>query len=83
MFRVQLNVSPKPGIRDPQGDAVAESLRGLGYKGFRVHHVGRTLSFDLEGASEAAVRETVDDMCRRLLVNPNLETYEVAVEKVG
>ena len=32
MFKVELVVRPKQGVRDPQGDAVEESLRGVGYK---------------------------------------------------
>lgn len=83
MFRCALIVRPKPGIRDPQGEAVAESLDGMGYADFNVHHVGRVLSLDVSADSEEAARSLVDEMCRRLLVNPNLETYELSVEKVG
>lgn len=82
MYRCALYVKPKPGVRDPQGEAVAESLRGIGYAGFQVHHVGRVLSIDVEADSEAAARALVDEMCKRLLVNPNLETYELSVEEL-
>jgi phosphoribosylformylglycinamidine synthase subunit PurS len=82
MFRIDLTVRPKPGVRDPQGDAVEEALRGLGYKDLKVHAVGRTLRLDVDAKNEADAKKLADDMCKRLLVNPNLETYEVLVEKV-
>lgn len=78
-FRVELDVRPRSGVKDPQAEAVEESLTGLGYRGVRVHTVGRTLSMTLQGASAEAVRELADAMCRELLVNPNLETYELSV----
>jgi phosphoribosylformylglycinamidine synthase subunit PurS len=82
MFRVDLIVRPKPGVRDPQGDAVEEALKGLGYNGLKVHSVGRTLRMDVEAKSEADAKKVADDMCKRLLVNPNLETYELVVERI-
>jgi phosphoribosylformylglycinamidine synthase len=79
MYTVELVVRPRIGVRDPQGNAVEEALRGLGYDGLHVHCVGRYLRMDLEAESESAARDIADDMCRRLLVNPNLETYELNV----
>jgi phosphoribosylformylglycinamidine synthase PurS subunit len=80
MFKVQLIVRPRDGVRDPQGDAVEESLQGMGYKGVQVQCVGRVLRMNIEAASADAARDVADDMCRRLLVNPNLETYDITVE---
>ncbi len=80
MFKVELIVRPRPGVRDPQGDAVGEALSGIGFRGVKVHCVGRYLYMDLEAPSEAAARTMADDMCKRLLVNPNLETYELSIK---
>ena len=79
MFEVHLTVKPRSGVRDPKGEAVEEALRGMGYDGLNVHHVGRYLRFDLEAASEEEARQKADDMCKRLLVNPNMETYELTL----
>ena len=80
MFKVELIVRPRDGVRDPQGDAVEESLRGLGYEGVAVQSVGRYLRMKLNAASESEARATAHDMCKRLLVNPNLETYDLSIE---
>ncbi len=80
MFRVELVVKPRKGVRDPQGEAVEEALRGIGYGDFRVHCVGRTLHMEIAAPDEGEARRLVDDMCKRLLVNPSLETYELEIE---
>ena len=77
-FTVELVVRPRRGVRDPQGDAVEESLRGMGYAP-KVHGVGRCLLMDLDATSQSEAEGMVHDMCKRLLVNPNLETYDLTV----
>jgi len=83
MFKIDLMVRPRPGVRDPQGEAVQEALQGLDYDKFTVHGVGRTLHMDIDASSEADARRIADDMCRRLLVNPNLETYDLNIEEIS
>jgi phosphoribosylformylglycinamidine synthase PurS subunit len=78
-FKVELIVKPKPGVRDPQGEAVEGALHGIDATSVKVHHVGRYLAMDVTAASADEAKKTVDDLCKRLLVNPNLETYTANV----
>ena len=71
MPRVRVLVRPKEGILDPQGIAVERALPALGFEGVTGVHVGRLIELDVEDASQ------VDAMCRKLLVNPLIEDYEV------
>jgi phosphoribosylformylglycinamidine synthase subunit PurS len=73
-------VRPKEGILDPQGQAVEESLRKLG---FAVAHarVGRVVDVELDAASADEARERVDAMCEQLLANPLIESYHVEVHE--
>jgi len=79
VFKVDLIVRPKAGVRDPQGEAVDEALRGLGYEAHKVHCVGRYLKIDIDAPTLDAARKIADDMCKSLLVNPNLETYDITI----
>jgi phosphoribosylformylglycinamidine synthase PurS subunit len=76
--RATVLVRPKEGILDPQGQAVEQSLRKLG---FAVGHarIGRVVDLDVEASSAAEARERVDEMCRQLLANPLIESYDVVV----
>jgi phosphoribosylformylglycinamidine synthase PurS subunit len=73
-------VRPKDGILDPQGQAVEQSLRKLG---FPVAHarVGRVVDVEVEAASADEARERVDEMCKQLLANPLIESYDVEVHE--
>ena len=75
-------VRPKPGLLDPQGEAVGGSLRQLG---FRVDdaRVGRVVDLELEAASVADARAEVERMCERLLANPLIEHFEIDVVEDG
>ena len=80
MFQIDLIVRPRSGVRDPQADAVEESLHGLGHSSVNVNFVGRYLQLTIDAQSEGEAKEKADDMCRRLLVNPNLESYELTIK---
>jgi phosphoribosylformylglycinamidine synthase PurS subunit len=79
-FQVEVRVTPRRGILDPQGKAVAGALASLGFEGVSEVHVGRLVRFTLAAPSEADARERVDAMCRQLLANPVIEDYEAAIE---
>ena len=71
-------VRPKDGILDPQGDAVHESLRHLGFD-VSVVRVGRIVDLEVEAADPEAVRAEVERMCEQLLTNPLIESYAIVV----
>ena len=77
-MKASVLIRPKEGILDPQGQAVEQSLRKLG---FDVGHarVGRVVDFEVEAASADEARARVDEMCKQLLANPLIESYEVEV----
>jgi len=79
MYRVELAVRPRPGVKDPQAEAVQESLSRLGHQSVTVEAVGRTLSLTIDCDSADEAERITAGLCDQLLVNPNLETYSVVV----
>ena len=75
-MRATVLVRPKPGILDPQGEAVESSLRQLGF-GVAEARVGRLVDLEVAGDDEAAVRAQLERMCEQLLANPLIESYEI------
>ena len=73
-------VRPKEGILDPQGQAVEQSLRKLGFA-VADARVGRVVDVEVEASSADEARERVEEMCSRLLANPLIESYEVEVHE--
>jgi phosphoribosylformylglycinamidine synthase PurS subunit len=69
-------VRPKPGILDPQGKAVENSLRHLGFAvdGARM---GRLVDLDVEASDPEQARAEIERMCAELLANPLIESFEI------
>jgi phosphoribosylformylglycinamidine synthase PurS subunit len=78
--RATVLVRPKSGILDPQGDAVQSSLRHLGFP-VESARVGRVVDLELEATEPAAAREEVERMCRQLLANPLIESFEIELQE--
>jgi phosphoribosylformylglycinamidine synthase len=78
--RATILVRPKPGILDPQGEAVQSSLRQLGFDVDEAR-VGRVIDLELEHESDpAAARAELERACEHLLANPLIESYEIALD---
>ena len=75
-MRATVLVRPKPGILDPQGDAVGSSLRQLGFP-VDAARVGRVVDLELEAGSRDDARGQVERMCAELLANPLIESFEI------
>jgi phosphoribosylformylglycinamidine synthase subunit PurS len=76
-FRYAVNVTPKPGILDPQGRAVEGSLGHLGIAGVSGVRVGRRVELSVDAGDEPAARTVVERLASELLSNPLIEAYEV------
>jgi phosphoribosylformylglycinamidine synthase PurS subunit len=83
LFRFAVNVTPRPGILDPQGRAVEQSLPHLQISGVSGVRVGRRVELDVAAASAEAARAVVDRLAGELLSNPLIESYEVELLPAG
>jgi phosphoribosylformylglycinamidine synthase len=71
-------VTLKRGVLDPQGSAVARSLRSLGYEEVADVRLGKYIEVSLrDGASNEDERKRIDEMCKRLLANTVIEDYRI------
>ena len=71
-------VRPKPGILDPQGEAVQRSLQQLGFP-VEDARVGRVVDLELDLGDTDKTRAELERMCEQLLANPLIESYEISV----
>ena len=76
-YRFAVNVTPKPGILDPQGRAVERSLPHLGIEGVSAVRVGRRVELTVDAGDEPAARAIVEKLASELLSNPLIEAYDV------
>lgn len=76
-YRVSVHITPRKGILDPQGKAVEGALHSLGFESVREVHVGRHIVVETEAATEDEAKDSVRQMCERLLANPVIEDFEI------
>jgi phosphoribosylformylglycinamidine synthase subunit PurS len=77
-MKVSVLVRPKPGILDPQGEAVENSLKHLGFSVGEAR-VGRVVDLEVDADDETDARRQVEKMCAELLANPLIESYEITL----
>nr|WP_156521603.1 phosphoribosylformylglycinamidine synthase subunit PurS [Croceicoccus pelagius] len=77
-MKVNVHVSLKSGVLDPQGRAIHHALEGLGFSGVNDVRAGRLIALDV---ADDTSDEALDEMCRKLLANMVIENYRI--EKVG
>ena len=75
-MRATVLVRPKPGILDPQGEAVLGSLKQLGFA-VDDARVGRVVDLELQNGDREQAHADLERMCEQLLANPLIESYEI------
>jgi phosphoribosylformylglycinamidine synthase len=71
-------VSLKPGVLDPAGLAIENSLHALGFDEVRDVRLGKVVELHVDGNPDR-VPQRLDEMCRRLLANGVIEDYRFEV----
>jgi len=78
-MKARVHVSLKPGVLDPQGKAIRNALKTLGFTGVGEVRQGKLIELELSDADPAAARTRVEEMCRQLLANPVIENYTIEI----
>jgi phosphoribosylformylglycinamidine synthase subunit PurS len=78
-MKARVHISLKPGVLDPQGKAIGNALKGLGFPGIGEVRQGKLIELELADADPAAARARVEEMCRQLLANPVIEDYAIEI----
>jgi phosphoribosylformylglycinamidine synthase len=77
--RATVLVRPKPGILDPQGQAVESSLRHLGFEVGEAR-VGRLVDVEVATDDRDEALAQLERMCEQLLANPLIESYVIELD---
>jgi phosphoribosylformylglycinamidine synthase subunit PurS len=80
---VEVFVSLKPAVNDPQGLAIRDGLHMLGYSEVEDVRAGKYMQLKLTGDEKSSVESRVAEMCEQLLANTVIESYEFSVKPVA
>jgi phosphoribosylformylglycinamidine synthase len=74
-----VTVMLKDGVLDPQGRAIAQALKNLGFAGVGDVRAGKVIELELDAADPASARGQAEEMARKLLANQVIERFSVEV----
>ena len=74
-MKAKVYITLKNGVHDPQGEAVSGTLKHLGFGDVEGARVGKYIELNLNKVSKEKAKEQVDQMCKKLLANPIIESY--------
>jgi phosphoribosylformylglycinamidine synthase len=80
-MKAHIYVTLKKSVLDPQGKTVKNSLQQMNYTNISNVRIGKFLEVDVDNGDREAVSAQVDEMCRKLFVNPNIEEYRFELEE--
>lgn len=78
-MRAKIYITLKPGILDPQGQAVHHALESLGFGKVREVRTGKFIEMRYDGVCKADAERLTRQACDKLLANPVIENYEFVI----
>lgn len=78
---VEVYVTPKKGVLDPQGRAVVSGLNSLGFRDVSDARIGKLITLKIDGSSKEKLKERVEEMCKKLLANTVIEDFSFSIKE--
>ena len=78
-MKARVTVTLKPGVLDPQGEAIRHALASLGFEGVEDVRAGKVIELELSATDPAAAEAEAAKMADTLLANTVIENYRVEI----
>ncbi len=83
LFHARVQVSLRPSVLDPAGEATRAAAERLGVEGVRRLRIGKAIEVELEAPDPATARAQLELLSDRLLANPVIEDWSLDVREAG
>jgi phosphoribosylformylglycinamidine synthase len=79
-WKVDVHVTLKPSVLDPQGATVQRSLHAMGYDQLLDTRLGKYFELTFAaGLTREQVEKQTKEICEKLLANPVIERFRFAI----
>lgn len=75
VFRARVQVSLRPSVLDPAGEATRAAAARLGVEGIRQLRIGKSIELELEAPDHDLAKSQLELLSDRLLANPVIENW--------
>lgn len=76
-MQVEVRISLKNGVLDPQAKAIASALHSMGFESLKDVRMSKSIFLELDEEDKEEVAKQVEKMCQELLANPVIEDYVI------
>ena len=73
--KATIYVTLKPQVLDPQGKVIMNVLHTLGYDNVSEVRASKMFEVTLNVKNDADIKQEIEEICDKVLANPNIETY--------
>ncbi|MDP4173832.1 MAG: phosphoribosylformylglycinamidine synthase subunit PurS [Bacteroidota bacterium] len=81
MYKATVIVKRRPSIVDPQGKAVEQGAKLLGFNNIEQTRIGKYIEFFINADDKSAAEKEINEYCTKLLSNPIMEDFEFTLEE--
>lgn len=83
LFHARVQVSLRPSVLDPAGEATRAAASRLGVEGIQRLRIGKAIEVAIEAPDQQAARERLERLSDRLLANPVIEDWSLDLSEAG
>jgi phosphoribosylformylglycinamidine synthase len=83
LFHARVQVSLRPSVRDPAGEATRAAAARLGVDGIQRLRIGKAIEVALEAPDRATAQQRLELLSDRLLANPVIEDWSLDLSEAG
>ena len=76
-MRVKVIVTLKSEVLDPQGKAIQQTLKSMGFNNAKEVRQGKYFDIEINENNETKAKSIVEDMCKKLLANLVIEDFKI------
>jgi len=80
-MKAKIFIKYKEGILDPQGTVTNKALKSINIKGIDSIGIGKYIEMNFKkNVNKNNAKVITEDSCKKMLANPNTETYSYVIE---
>ncbi len=79
-MKISATVTLKKEVLDPQGKVVRKTLEDMGFKNIINVRQGKYFEIEVNEQNKEKAKETVENICKKLLTNVVIEDYTINIK---
>ena len=83
LFHARVQVSLRPSVLDPAGEATRAAASRLGVEGIQRLRIGKAIEVSIEAPDQAVAQQRLELLSDRLLANPVIEDWSLDLSDAG